>query len=81
MEPKLKEINVSFSAGGKVQIIKFDVSSDYHISASERYEIPEEMSNEDARAFRDAKYTEIRALVDAQAQAEFDDRWEQSYLS
>lgn len=80
-KPRLTEVSVASSAGGKVQIIKFDVSSDYFVSLSQKYEIPEGWSDEDALEFQVEKYNEIRAIVDAQAQNEFDERWEQSYLN
>jgi len=41
-EPKPLEIMVSSSTGGKVQIVKFEYSEDYHFSQSEKWSIPED---------------------------------------
>ena len=79
--PQLREINISFSAGGKVSIVKYDVSSDYHISASKRYEIPDGMSEEDVAAFEEQKYNELRQLIDDRANAEFEERYNQSFMA
>lgn len=80
-EPVLKEININFSAGGKVSIIKYDISSDYHVSASRRYEIPESWTDDEIREFEAKVYEEVRLTVDERAQAEFDERFEQSFMS
>lgn len=80
-KPVLKEISVSVSAGGKVQIIKYDVDSSYFVSSSKRYEIPESWTEEEAAAFEKQVHDELRQIVDNRAQDEFDERWEQSYLS
>jgi hypothetical protein len=80
-EPRLVQVSATGSVGGKVQIIKYDVSSDYFVSQSRTYEIPPDWSEQDAIEFQQRKYAEIRDLVDALGQAEFDERWDQSYLS
>lgn len=80
-QPKLSEINISFSVGGKVQIIKFDISSDYHVSLSRKWEIPEDWTNEQAEAWQLEQLAKLRAVVDVVGQKEFDDRFSQSYLN
>lgn len=80
-KPVLKELNVSFSAGGKVSIIKYDVASNYLVSAGHRYEIPESWTDEQIKEFEAEVYDKLRQDVDARAQKEFDERWEQSFMS
>lgn len=80
-EPVLTEVNLTYSSGGKVQIIKYDLDSSYFVSESRKYSIPEDWTEEQALEFQEKKREEIRARVEAQAQVEFDERWEQSYLN
>lgn len=80
-EPKLEQIGMSVSLGGKVAIIKFDLSADYHVSGSRTYSIPEDWTNEQAEDFQVQEYERLREVVDKQSQVEYDDLWEQSYLS
>lgn len=80
-EPKLIEISASASAGGKVQIIKYDESSDYFVSLSQKYTIPDDWTAEEATEFQIAVQEELREHVDALAQIERDERFDQSYLS
>lgn len=78
-EPVLREININFSAGGKVAIVKFDETSDWHLSSSQRWEIPENWTQEQAQQFELEKYIELREMVDARSQIERDERFDQSF--
>ena len=48
----LKEISVSTSVGGKVQIVQYQNSQDYHYSVSQKWEVEGIDSDEDAWDFR-----------------------------
>lgn len=80
-EPQVLEVSANFSAGGKVSIVKYDVSSDYHVSISKKYAIPEDWDDERATDFLLEKYDEIRSMVDERSDNEFEARFEQSYLN
>lgn len=69
-EPVCTEINVSASCGGKVQIIKFEFTADYHYSASAKYSIPEGWTEDQITEFRQAKYAELRVEVEGPADRE-----------
>ena len=45
-EAKPLEVSVSSSVGGKVQIIKFEYSEDYHFSQTEKWSVPEDWTEE-----------------------------------
>lgn len=67
-EPKLTEVKISASSGGKVSQIKFDLSFDTHMSAARTYTIPEDMTNEQAEQWQmeqlAALYNEVDGVVD-----------------
>ena len=73
------EITVSSSVGGKVQIIKFEYSEDYHFSQSEKWSIPEDWSAEQVAEFRKEKQSVLDADLQAQAQVRVDELIEQKY--
>lgn len=79
--PVLTEISIAASAGGKVQIIKYDLSSDYFVSESRKWSVPEDWTEEDVQEFTEARRDELRERIEKQAQIEFDERFEQSYLN
>jgi hypothetical protein len=78
-EPTPLEITVSSSVGGKVQIIKFEYSEDYHFSQSEKWSIPEDWSAEQVAEFRKEKQFVLDADLQTQAQARVDELIEQKY--
>jgi len=78
-KPTPLEITVSSSVGGKVQIIKFEYSEDYHFSQSEKWSIPEDWSAEQVTEFRKEKQSVLDADLQAQAQARVDELIEQKY--
>ena len=80
-KPTPLEITVSSSVGGKVQIIKFEYSEDYHFSQSEKWSIPEDWSAEQVAEFRKEKQSVLDADLQAQAQIRVDELIEQKYGS
>lgn len=78
-EPTPLEITVSSSVGGKVQIIKFEYSEDYHFSQSEKWSIPEDWSDEQVAEFRFGKQEALDADLQKLAQARVDELIEQKY--
>jgi hypothetical protein len=78
-EPTPLEITVSSSVGGKVQIIKFEYSEDYHFSQSEKWSIPEDWSDEQVAEFRSGKQEALDADLQKLAQARVDELIEQKY--
>lgn len=67
------EVLVSASIGGKVQIVKFENSQDYHYSASQRYSIPPEWTEQDVDDFQKDKTLHLRSELEPIAQAEMDE--------
>jgi hypothetical protein len=78
-EPTPLEITVSSSVGGKVQIIKFEYSEDYHFSQSDKWSIPEDWSADQVSEFRKEKQSVLDADLQAQAQVRVDELIEQKY--
>lgn len=81
-KPILVEVSLQFSNGGRVDILDYGkVKSDYNVSFSRRWIVPPDWSEEQAKEFHHEKFTELRTEVEPLAQREFDERWDQSYLS
>lgn len=76
-EPKCIEVGTTASVGGKVQVVKFDVSVDYFYSISRKYSIPEDWTEEDVDKFQLSKTLELREKIEPFAQSEADDLLEQ----
>ena len=55
---KVTEINVSYSVGMKTQIVKYELSADFHLSESHRIDVTG-MSQEDIVALADSTRAEI----------------------
>jgi hypothetical protein len=77
-EARLTEVTLSNSAGGKIQIIKFDEASDYHVSETRKFSIPEDWTDDQVDEFLIVQREELRTHVDTLAQRERDERAEQS---
>lgn len=73
-EPKstLKEINVSSSVGGKVQVVQYQYSQDFHFSMSQKYEVEGLDDPADQDKFRAEKIKELRYQLEGIAQEEVD---------
>lgn len=72
-EPKCIEVVCSSSMGGRVQIVKYEYSADFHYSMSRKYEIPSNWNEEDVRDFQVDKEIELRGLVEGLAEAEMEE--------
>lgn len=72
-EPICTEVTVSSSVGGKVQIVKFEYTADFHYSMSRKYSVPEGWTEQDVRDFQQDKTIELRENLEGIAQAEMDE--------
>lgn len=72
-KPKCTEATVSSSVGGKVQIVKYEYSADFHYSMTRKYDVPEGWTEEDVDDFQKDKVIELRGVLERIAQAEMDD--------
>lgn len=70
MEPKCVEASASVSVGGRVQIVKFEYSQDFHYSLNRKYEIPEGWTEADVQKFQLDKSAELRTEIEQLAEAE-----------
>lgn len=77
-QPRLSQIGITSSMGGKVQIIQYREDSSFFVSHSETWDVPEGMTTEEVEAFRVDRYQELREQVDGLAQIERDERVGQS---
>lgn len=76
-DPKCTEVLCSSSVGGKVQIVKFEYSADFHYSMSRKYDVPPDWSEKDIKDFQKDKCVEIRGELEVVAQAEVEDLMKQ----
>ena len=76
-EPKPLEVTVSSSTGGKIQIVKFEYSEDYHFSQSEKWSIPEDWTAEQVAAFRKERQDTLDDNLQSIAQVKVDELIEQ----
>lgn len=74
--PKMVEVNASVSYGGKVQVVDFKINSDFHMSTSERWNV-EDLTVEEAEAFRIERIEHLQQVLEPIAQHEFDTRFAQ----
>lgn len=72
-EPKCTEVTVSCSVGGKVQIVRFEYTADFHYSMSRKYAVPENWDETEVNVFQINKTADLRAELEQVAQAEMDD--------
>jgi len=78
-EAKPLEVSVSSSVGGKVQIIKFEYSEDYHFSQTEKWSVPEDWTEEQVAEFRKTLQTKLDTDLQEQAQVRVNELIEQKY--
>lgn len=69
-EPRCIEAGASVSIGGRVQLKKYELSQDYHVSLNAKYEIPEDWTDEQAENFRNDLVGKLRAEIEPHADAE-----------
>ena len=76
-KPRLIETGASVSTGGKVQIKKYELSADYHLSLNGKWAIPPGMTEDEAEEFRHEQILRLKRELEPLAQAEVDDLLEQ----
>lgn len=72
-DPVCTEVSVSASVGGKVQIVKFEYTADFHYSMSRKYSVPEEWNDKEVKDFQQDKTIDLRSNLEGIAQAELDE--------
>jgi hypothetical protein len=75
--PRLIEVGVSVSNGGKIQLKKFEFSSDYHFHLSGKWTAPEDWTDQQAEEFRHEQVLRLKAELEPIVQEEIDDLLEQ----
>ncbi len=75
-KPTPKETTVSISYGGKVQLVKFELSSDYRAHIGGTWDV-EGMTDAEVEAFRYEKLLELKSELEPVIQAELDDLFQQ----
>lgn len=71
-EPQITEVEISATAGGQVQIVKFNLQNEFSFGYTERYSIPADWDQERFEEWKERKTAEIKAKLDEQAQVEQD---------
>lgn len=69
-QPVCTEVTCSSSVGGKVQIVKFEYTADYHFSITRKYAIPDGWTEDDVDAFQRDKVIELRGQLEPIDEAE-----------
>lgn len=69
-QPVCTEVVCSSSVGGKVQIVKFEYTADYHFSITRKYSVPDGWTEDDVRDFQNDKVIELRGLLEPIDEAE-----------
>lgn len=72
-QPVCTEVSVSASVGGKVQIVKFEYTADFHYSMSRKFSIPEGWKDKEIKSFQQDKTLALREELEHIAQAEMDE--------
>lgn len=76
-QPKPKEMTVTASTGGKVQVVKYELSGDYHFSVGGTWSIPEDWTDEQVEDFRQYKLKQLIDELEQPAQNALDDLYRQ----
>lgn len=76
-KPVLIEAGASVSTGGKIQLKKYEISSDYHFHLSGKWSIPPGWTEQQAEEFRHEQVLRLRKELEPIAQSEVDDLLEQ----
>lgn len=69
---KVTEVEVGYRVGGKIQVKKFDIQSDYEYAASKHAEL--EKGDEPDEVIEEL-LSSIKHLIDPPAQKDFEDLW------
>jgi hypothetical protein len=75
--PRLIECGASVSEGGRIQIKKYEFSSDYHFSLNAKWEMPDDMTDDEAAQFRHEQILRLKSELEGHVQAEVDNLLEQ----
>lgn len=75
--PVLTEVSASASLGAKVQLVKFELNTDYHYSMSGKWSVPEDWTEDQCREFRRQKVQELKDELEPIAEKEFEDLMKQ----
>jgi hypothetical protein len=70
-EPKVKEVTVSSSIGGKIQIVQFQFTSDFHYSITKKYDV--DMTDGEADDFWRERLGELTEELTAPEQQRIDE--------
>lgn len=76
-KPELIEAGASVSMGGKIQLKKYEISTDYHFHISGKWSMPEGMTDSDAEKFRYEQVLRLRQELEPIVQSEIDDLFQQ----
>jgi len=72
-DPICTEVSVSASVGGKVQIVKFEYSADFHYSMSRKFTVPEDWDEKEIKNFQTDRTLALREDLENIAQAEMNE--------
>jgi ribosomal protein S7 len=75
-EAKPKEMTCSVTVGGKVQLVKFELSSDYSVTLGGTWTV-DGLDEREVEALRHETLLKLREELEPVAQAELDDLFEQ----
>ena len=71
---EVREVEVGYKVGGKVQVKKFDIQSDYEYYAAQTVTLdPDDNEYEEI----DRRLLALKEQLDPMAQADFDELWKQ----
>jgi hypothetical protein len=70
-EPRVKAVKVSSSIGGKIQIVQFQFTSDFHYSVTKEYEV--DMTDSEADDFWKERLGELKEELSAPEQERIDE--------
>jgi hypothetical protein len=76
-QPQQTELTVSFSAGAKVQIVKYELSGDVHLSRTEKYNV-EGLTPDEIDAFYQERYEALSKEIGDKVVAEADEMTQSS---
>ena len=77
-EPQVIETTINRGGGGKVAIMEYGkIGSDYHVSITRKYAIPEDWTEDDFNEFEATKLKEFKDRLDPVLDEEFEERWSQ----
>lgn len=76
-QPICTEVTCHASTGGKIQLVKFELSADYGFSFSRKYQVPDGWDESQIAEFQRNKTQALRNEIERLAQSEYDSLVEQ----